>query len=212
MSPQNILVADDDPLILEHLGNGLRQAGYRVLSAADGVEAVTLGNAQRPDLAVLDIRMPGMSGIDAARLLKESAGVFSLFLSACTDKEMVDSATREGALGYLVKPIDTHQLIPAIEAALQRAAELRKLQANQASLTEAIYRSREISQAVGIYMARHKVNSEQAFGALRDYARQRQLKLLELARQVIAAAGDGSDIIQQIHQNTKKGRQTPTPD
>lgn len=203
MTRQKILVADDDALILTTISNGLTKAGYHVFSAANGQEAVTIGLAKKPDLAVLDIRMPVMSGMDAANQLRSKAGIPSIFLSAYTDSEVVEQATREGALGYLVKPIDTHQLIPAIKAALQRNADMQQLHVNQANLTAAIHNSREISKAIGVYMERFQVEEDKAFQTLRDYARASQQKLVVLARQLTQTSENKNDLINRVHQSTR---------
>ncbi|OOZ37784.1 response regulator [Solemya velesiana gill symbiont] len=127
MSNNKILVADDDELILSIISRGLESSGYEIISATDGKQAVELGIKTVPDLAVLDIRMPGMDGLEVARELRKRADIDSIFLTAYSDKELVETAIKEGALGYLVKPIDTHQLVPSIEAGLERSAELRRL-------------------------------------------------------------------------------------
>ncbi len=150
MTGYKILIADDDILILTTLSKGLRQAGYEVVAASSGEEAVRLGCLEAP-AAILDIRMPGIQGIEAAGLLREQAGVDSIFLSAYSDRDVVESATKEGALGYLVKPVDTHQLIPTIEAALERSADLQRLQENESispALSNAAVKSALLSASI----------------------------------------------------------------
>ena len=104
--PHHVLLVDDDRLIIGTLGNGLRQAGYAVAEAASGETALALAKHQIPDLAILDIRMPGISGIELARRLRDTNRVPTLFLSAYSDKKMVEEAIDEGGLGYVVKPVD----------------------------------------------------------------------------------------------------------
>ncbi len=204
MASYRILVADDDILILTTLTKGLQQAGYEVIAASNGEEAIRLGCSKAPDLAILDIRMPGIHGIEAARSLREQAGVHSIFLSAYTDKEVVELATKEGALGYLVKPVDTYQLIPAIEAALERSADLQRLHENESNLTSAIKRSREISVAIGIYMERFNVTEQTAFESLRAYARSERSKLVDIARRLVLATEEKNDLVNRIHQAGEK--------
>ena len=145
-----ILVADDDGLVLATLCAGLRDEGYEVLEAASGEEAIEICERERPDLAILDIRMPGVSGIDAAHEIFKSAQVPFMFLSAFDDTETVKSAVSEGALGYLVKPIDTRQMVPPIEAALTRAAEISALRDKEVNLSAALASGREVSIAVEV--------------------------------------------------------------
>lgn len=188
MTGHQLVVADDDRLILSTLGQGLRDAGYEVLEATDGEAAVHLCEAQEPDLAVLDIRMPGMSGVEAARLIRERTEVPFLFLSAYGDKEIVQLAVEQGALGYLVKPVDVPQVVPAIETALARAKELDTLRKSEHHLASALKTGREISMAVGLIMERYRLSRSTAFEVLRRYARSEQLKINQLASTLLDGA------------------------
>ncbi len=188
MKRTKILVADDDRVTLSVMTTGLRKAGYEVIAAMDGDDAVRLGCAERPELAVLDVRMPGLFGIEAARRLRRDAGIDCIFLSAYADRELVELAIAEGALGYLVKPVNSTQLIPAVKAAIERSAELRRLQEAEVSLTHAIETNREISVAIGIYMERFDVSREQAIEALRGMARPQRRKLVDVARELIRSS------------------------
>ena len=124
-----ILLVEDDRLILHTLANGLRNAGYHILEADSGESAMQLCTGEgRPDLALLDMRLTGMSGIDFARWLKKTWGTPFLFLSAYNDPKIVTNAAELGALGYLVKPLDIPQILPSLRIALQRAGEIHKLQ------------------------------------------------------------------------------------
>jgi AmiR/NasT family two-component response regulator len=182
-----LLVADDDRLILATLSEGLRDRGYDVLEAVDGDEAVRLCGQHNPDLAILDIRMPKQSGIEVARRLQETVEVPFMFLSAYGDEELVVTAAECGALGYLLKPLDVPQIIPAIEAAMMRAAEIRQLRESERKLHTAIASGRETSAAVGVLMERHKLTGEAAFEALRQRARRERRKIADVARELIEA-------------------------
>ncbi len=182
-----LLIADDDRLILATLGQGLRRAGYEALEASSGREAVELARKAEPDLAILDVRMPDMSGLEVGEELAREGSVPFLFLSAHDDTATVREAIRRGALGYLVKPIDVPQLIPSIEAALIRAGDLRELRESEEKLQGAIVRQRSIAIAVGILMERHRVDSERGFELLRNQARARRVKLEEVASAVVSA-------------------------
>jgi len=185
---RHILVVDDDRLVLAALAEGLRGAGYRVTSSANGADALGVTARDRPDLALLDIRMPETDGIEVGRRLREQAGVPFLFLSAYGDPGIVQRAAEEGALGYLVKPLDIQQIVPAIEAALTRAGEISKLRESEAQLTTALAGSREISMAVGMLMTRDRINREQAFELLRSHARSQRRPLAELAKELLSSA------------------------
>lgn len=188
MNRECIVLADDDRLILATLSEGLRNAGFTVIEAADGAEAVKLSLEHGPDLAILDVRMPNLSGIEAAQKLKEATDIPFLFLTAYGEQELVKTAVDEGALGYLVKPMDVPQVIPAVEAALARAAELKALKERESHLTTALSGGRETSMAVGLIMERYRLDRRQAFEALRFHARSQRRKMSLVAAEMLQAA------------------------
>jgi response regulator NasT len=192
MSKTKILVADDDRITLSVMAVGLKKAGFDVVRAMNGEDAVRLGCKERVDLAILDVRMPGIFGIEAARQLRHEADIDCIFLSAYADVELVELAIKEGALGYLVKPVNSTQLIPAVKAALERSAELRRLHETEASLTHALETNREISVAVGIYMERFDMEREDAVKALRAIARPQRRKLVDVAHELIQTSREKS--------------------
>lgn len=184
---QHILVVDDDRLVLAALAEGLRGAGYRVTGAAGGQDALCAAGRDVPDLALIDVRMPGMGGIELGGRLRE-AGIPFLFLSAYGDGKTVGQAVNEGALGYLVKPLDIQQIVPSIEAALTCAAQFRELRETEAQLNTALAGSREISMAVGLLMMRDRLNRDQAFEILRANARSQRRQMAEVARELLVSA------------------------
>lgn len=186
-SSLRILLVDDDRLVLTIMGRELEAAGYAVATAENGAAALELASRQDFDLAVLDIRMPGMSGIEAARILRETHGLPSLFLTAYGEQELVDRAAAEGGLGYLVKPIDAAKLIPALETAAARARDLRALQAKQEQLAQALDAGRETSVAIGILMERQRLGRDEAFDLLRKHARTERCKIEDYCRDIVAA-------------------------
>lgn len=185
MKKAHLLIADDDRVIVATLSEDLIAHGFQVQTAANGAEAVALCKSNPPDLAILDIRMPVMDGIEAAHVINQECGVAVLFLSAYSDKELVEKAVAEGALGYLVKPITTEKLLPAVTAALARAREMRASLDMQQHLTQAMKAKREIDVAVGILLERYSLSREQAFEVLRRLSRSNNRKLEELAVDVI---------------------------
>jgi DNA-binding response OmpR family regulator len=116
-----ILVCDDDRLVLATLVHGLKTAGYDVLEADNGDDAILLARERRPDLALLDMRMNGKTGLDVAAYLRDHVGTPFMFLSAFNDERIVRQAVEFGALAYLVKPLDVRQIVPAVESALARS-------------------------------------------------------------------------------------------
>ena len=185
-----ILVVDDDRPTLTLLANGLRRAGYVVSEALSGDEALRMALESDSEIAIalLDMRMPGMSGLELARSLKEHTKLPFLFMSAHGEADIVRDATNHGALGYLVKPLEIAQVIPALEAALARAEEIKALRESEAGLNIALARDRETSIAVGIIMERNRVDRKGAFELLRASARSQRRKVGEVAEEYVNAA------------------------
>jgi response regulator NasT len=183
----HILIVDDDRLVLATLGHGLRNAGYRVTEAAEGTTALSLVAREKPDLALLDVRMPDISGVKLAERLSAEFDVPFMFLSAYGDPDIIQRATELGALGYLVKPLDVPQIIPSIEAALARGAQIRTLTDTGEQLHHALESGRETSMAIGILMERKGMDRDEAFAALRSYARSQRRRIHEVAAELVEA-------------------------
>lgn len=187
--PPHLLLVDDERLVISTLTLGLQRAGYRISSAESAEEAeVLLASGERPDLAILDVRMSGQDGLYLAKRLHELDHIPFIMFSAYSSQAMIDQANRSGALGYLVKPLDIAQMVPAIEAALARANELQDLRTTRLQLQAALDGERDISIAVGITMMQHHLNRREAFELLRKSARSRRCKLADLATELIQAA------------------------
>lgn len=182
-----ILVVDDDPLVLFIISNGLKQAGYEPVIARSGQEALQLIAENSLDLAMLDISMPEMSGIDLAKYLREKTSIPIMFLSSHAESDIVRQATENGAVAYLVKPLHFTQIVPAIEAALASAAEIGSLRLAQAVLTDALTAGRETNTATGVLMERYHLNRQQAFDILRSYARSLRCKINRIATEILKA-------------------------
>lgn len=182
----HLLIVDDNRLILATIAAGLRQAGYRVTEASDGSAALELAKRLKPDLALLDVRMPGMSGVEVAESLASNTQVPFIFLSAYGDADTIQRAKELGAIGYLVKPLDVPQIIPEIEAALARGEQIGALKDKGEQLSHALESGRETSVAIGILMERY-VDRDKAFEALRSSARAHRRRVHEIASELVAA-------------------------
>lgn len=185
MTQAHLLLVEDDLLILRTMARGLRAAGYRVSEAESTEDAMQICTETRPDLAVLDIRMRGMSGLELGRWLADHDISF-MFLSAYDDETFVREAQQAGALGYLVKPVDVPRIIPSLETALARARDMAGLRESEEKLVAALQNSREISTVIGLTMERNGLSAEQAFEMLRGQARSERRKVLEVAREILA--------------------------
>jgi two-component system, response regulator PdtaR len=184
---RRVLLVDDDPITLAAINQLLVQAGYETAMADSGDVALSMAAGFQPDLALLDVMMTGMSGIELAKRLQETGNVPFMFISASAEAEIVRQATENGAVGYLLKPFDVAQVLPAFEAALGRADDIRRLRNSEANLTVALNSSRETSMAVGLLMVRFGVNRDLAFDVLRSYARSNRQKINDVAESLLSA-------------------------
>ncbi len=188
MKSKRILVMDDDEQTRDILEAGLTQSGYEVITTDSAEKAISVCKSDPPDLAILDVYLPGVSGIEAAIAIKRESPTPFLFLSASDEKDIVQQAISAGALGYLVKPIDIFQLVPSVEAALVRANDMKILHQAQEQLSNALTEGRATSIAVGLIMERFRNSEEDAFNLLRNQARANDKKIADIAEDIIAAA------------------------
>lgn len=200
----SLLVVDDDNLVLATLAIGLRDAGFIVEEAHSGKEAIDLCENKNFDLALLDINMPDLSGVETAKIIFEKNHTPFIFLTAVDDNDIVDEAIKNGALGYLVKPVNVKQIVPAIETALTRAADITSLISHQDNLNAALSQSRETSVAIGIFMSHTSLSPEQAESALRLYCRNTQQKMSHVAKSIIKASENLNSLINAINSHVKK--------
>jgi response regulator NasT len=187
MDMKRVLIVDDDRVILQLLAEGLRDLGYEVVTAVSGADALARVAEQAIDLAVLDMRMPGMPGLELAHALRERGGPPFVFLSAFGDKSIVRDASDAGAMGYLIKPVDVPQLVPFLEASMARADDLAKLRTSAGHLEQALSVEQKTRTAVGIIMVRKGLDRQQAFDFLRGQARSQRRKIGDLAEDLIAS-------------------------
>lgn len=184
--PVHILLVDDDRLVLTTLSDSVSQLGYQLSTAETAEEAQELlASGLKPDLAILDVRMPGVGGLALAHRLHALDHIPFIMLSAYSDAQTLAQATRDGALAFLVKPLDEAQLGPAITAALARADEMGQLRQARQHLQTALDQERNINVAVGITMMQYRVSRTAAFDLLRSSARSRNLRLAQVATDVV---------------------------
>jgi response regulator NasT len=179
-----ILIAEDETLIRMDLAEMLREAGYEVVGeAADGVEAIELVKTLKPDLAILDVKMPRLDGISAASEI--SAYCPTLMLTAFSQRELVERARDAGVMGYVVKPFTIEDLIPAIEIAYSRHLQFLALQSEIADLSERLETRKLIDRAKGILMQTLKLSEPEAFQWIQRSAMDRRMTMKELSLAII---------------------------
>ena len=181
-----IVIAEDEALIRLALKETLEAEGYEVVGAVGrGDEAVDLVKELHPDLAILDIKMPGMDGIAAAREITSSRRAAVLILTAFSQRDLVEQARDAGAFYYLVKPFQTSDLVPAIEVALGRFADMRAMEAEVEGTKERLETQRIVGRAKGILMDRDKMSEADAFSFIQQTAMRQRAKMRKVAEQVL---------------------------
>jgi two-component system, response regulator PdtaR len=182
-----ILVAEDETIIRLDLRGLLESAGYEVVAEArDGEEAVELARAHEPDLALMDVKMPRLDGIEAARRILEERPIPIVMLTAFDQRELVERAAEAGVYGYLVKPFREQDVVPAIELARARYEELLAVRADADSLSQALADRKVIERAKGLLMEREQLNEADAFARLRKASQLSGRPLRVIADAVIA--------------------------
>ena len=184
-----ILVVDDDRLVLATLAHGLSQAGYDVIDADNGDDAILLARAHRPDLALLDIRMQGKSGFDVAAYLRDYCQMPFMFLSAFSDEQTAAQVKALGAVAYLVKPLDIGQILPVVASALAEIAARRSETAPVAgpAAAAAAMPSPEVMMAVGVLMHRFSLTRAAAYAHLHRLATAEKFSIEDQAERVLEA-------------------------
>jgi two-component system, response regulator PdtaR len=176
-APTRILIADDDPILVELLAQPLTDAGYEVLEAFDSASALEICIAQSPALAIIDYEMPGYSGVELARFIDSQTGVALIFVSGHAEEAVVSAAVEAGALAYLLKPVDIQQLIFTVRTALERGRDLRELRQQSNNLNKALTASRSVSVATGLIMGKLGLSQAEAYECLRQRARSNRVRL-----------------------------------
>ena len=180
-----ILVAEDETLIRMDLVEMLVEAGYEVVAeAADGAQAIELAQLHKPDLAILDVKMPILDGISAAEKIISIAPV--LMLTAFSQRELVERARDAGVMAYVVKPFSIGDLVPAIEIAISRHLQMRTLADEVADLHERLETRKLIDRAKGILMQALNLAEPEAFSWIQRAAMDRRLTMKEVAQAVIS--------------------------
>ena len=183
--PVRILVAEDEALIRMDLVEMLQEAGYEVIAqATNGEEAIALALEHRPDLAILDVKMPVLDGISAAEKIIATAPV--LMLTAFSQRELIDRARDAGVMAYVVKPFTIGDLVPAIEIAISRHTQMQSLALEVADLHERLETRKIIDRAKGILMKALNLSEPEAFSWIQRAAMDRRLSMREVAQAVIS--------------------------
>jgi two-component system, response regulator PdtaR len=184
-----VLIAEDDPVIALGLEAKLTAAGHQVVGrVGDGQAAVTAAEDARPDAIVMDLVMPGMDGLEAARQITSNRGVAIVAITAHDDPQLVARAIDAGVAAYLVKPVDARQVDSALRLAVARYAEFQTLRAEVDRLSDALEARKLVERAKGILMDRAGLSESEAFTRIQSRARATNHTMRQIAQQIIDAA------------------------
>jgi two-component system, response regulator PdtaR len=186
-----VIIADDESLVRTDLREALTELGYLVVGeVGDGQSAVNMARELDPDVVVMDIKMPGMDGIEAAQVLTQEKIAPVVLLTAYSQKELIDRAKEAGVVGYLVKPFRETDLAPAIELAIARFAEFRTLEQEVDNLAEALETRKKVERAKGILMDQQGMTETEAFRKIQKMSMNTRRPMKEVAEAIILANAD----------------------
>ena len=186
-----VVIADDEPITRMDIKEILEEKGYEVIGeAADGFDAVELCKAKKPELVLMDIKMPLLDGLSAARIMmEEDVDAAIVLLTAYSEREFIDSAKDLGGSGYLVKPIDEKSLIPSIELAVARNREMRKLRRDIAKVSERLENRSIIEKAKGRIMERDGLSEQEAYDFIRKLSLEKGMSMRRVAEILLMQTG-----------------------
>ena len=186
VKPHRVLVAEDEALIRMDLAEMLREEGYEIVGeAGDGQEAVDLAVSLKPDLVIMDVKMPRRDGIDAASEIAAKRIAPIVILTAFSQRDLVERARDAGAMAYLVKPFSKSDLLPAIEMAVSRFGELSMLEAEVADLTERLETRKAVERAKSLLMEQLSLSEPEAFRWIQKTAMDLRLSMRQVAEGVV---------------------------
>ncbi|MHB0876550.1 MAG: ANTAR domain-containing response regulator [Anaerolineae bacterium] len=188
MERTRVVIADDEAIIRIDMREMLTNLGYLVVGeVADGTSAVNLARELRPDIVIMDIKMPDLDGIDAARILTQERIAPVVLLTAYSQSELIERAKEAGVVGYIVKPIQESDLAPAIEVAMARFSELRALEREVGDLKDALETRKLVDRAKGILMDSQGLTESQAFRRIQTMSMNTRKAMKQVAEAIILA-------------------------
>lgn len=188
MERTRVIIADDESVIRADLREMLTNLNYLVVGeVGDGRSAVNLARELKPDVVIMDIKMPDMDGIDAARLMTEEKIAPVLLLTAYAQRDLVDRAKEAGVVGYLVKPFREQEIVPAIEIALARFGEFRELEKEVGDLNETLETRKVVDRAKGILMDSQGLTEQEAFRKIQKMSMNTRKPMKEIAQAIVLA-------------------------
>ncbi|WP_441299876.1 ANTAR domain-containing response regulator [Brevibacillus reuszeri] len=187
MTQPKIMVVDDEPIIRMDLREMLENEGYQVIAEAkNGEEAVSLAHRHKPDLIIMDVKMPVLNGIKASSIIRSFSDSSILLLTAYSQKELVQDARKAGVTAYLVKPVSEDDLIPAVEIALSQKEKVVSLKKDISDLKQKIEDRKSVEKAKGKLMSALSLEEDAAYKWLQQVSMQRRMPLVKLAEEILS--------------------------
>ncbi|MBO0880423.1 MAG: ANTAR domain-containing response regulator [Mycobacterium sp.] len=194
LTPRRVLIVEDEALIRLDLAEMLREEGYEIVGeAGDGQEAVELAQQLKPDLVIMDVKMPRRDGIDAAAEIASNRIAPIVVLTAFSQRDLVERARDAGAMAYLVKPFTASDLIPAIELAMSRFGEISALEREVATLGDRLETRKLVERAKGLLQAKQGMTEPEAFKWIQRAAMDRRTTMKRVAEVVLETLGTSDD-------------------
>ncbi|MGG7165471.1 ANTAR domain-containing response regulator [Clostridium ihumii] len=184
---KRIVIADDEPITRMDIREMLEEEGYNVVAeASDGFDVIELARKHLPDLIIMDIKMPLLDGLNAAKIIaKEELAGGVVLLSAYSDKSFIEKAKEVGVVGYLVKPLDNNSLIATIEVSLSKCKELKEIKKNVKVLEKKLEARKVVEKAKGILMKQRSISEDEAYTYIRNLSMKKRVNMEEIARIII---------------------------
>ncbi|MED2007086.1 MULTISPECIES: response regulator [Brevibacillus] len=187
MTQPKIMVVDDEPIIRMDLREMLEAEGYLVVAEAkNGEEAVAQAHRHKPDLIIMDVKMPVMNGIKASNIIRSFSDCSILLLTAYSQRELVQDARKAGVTAYLVKPVSEDDLIPAVEIALSQKEKVVSLKKDIKDIQQKMEDRKKIEKAKGLIMTQHALKEDVAYKWMQKVSMQRRMPLVKLAEEILA--------------------------
>ena len=199
-----VLIVDDEPLTVVTISHALRAAGFQTMDVTSGSMALERCRDRPPDIAILDYKMPDVSGVEIARILSGAHQFPIIFLSAFGDDSSVQTAAEAGAAAYFVKPIDPLSLVATVRAVLKRFPEIQTLRLESSHMISTLQSTRHINLAVGLLMEQLHLPEKYAYDRLRSYARRQNKKIADVACEFLAATSQTKQLVMQITEVPEK--------
>ena len=184
---KTIVIADDEPITMMDLSEMLRESGYDIVGEAfDGFDAVEICRKYKPDLVLMDVKMPLLDGIKATKIImNEELSDSVVLLTAYSGNEFVRQAKDAGVMGYIVKPVDEKCLLPAIEVAISKGKEIKRIKDDAVKAKENLESRKTIERAKGMLMKKFKITEEEAYNRIRKLSMDKRCSMLKIADAII---------------------------